>query len=119
MFQCFWADKVGDESDDDDRDIVGIDDDEVEAEDEDDDDEEEGEGGILLPRLTSPSSSFLGPRWASRTGSRTRPWNKPNTTVRTNTLNNKLSQPDKGVPKKEDSWGWINYRHCPVDNFWQ
>jgi len=39
-----------------------------------------------LPRLTSPSSSSRGPRWARRTGSKTRPWNKPNTTVRTNTL---------------------------------
>ena len=83
-FQCFWADKVGDESDeDDDRDIVGIDDDEVEAE-----DDEEGDGGILSSRQTSPSSFCLGPRWASRAGRRTRPWNKPNTTVRTNTLNN-------------------------------
>ena len=85
MLQCFWADKDGDESDDEGRDV----DDEVETE-EDDDDDDEGEGGILLPMLMSPSSSSSrGPRCARRTGSRMRPWKRPNTTVRTNTLNKK------------------------------
>ena len=76
---CFSAEVVGNESDDQDRD-VGIDDDKVEAEDADD----AGEG--RQARLPLASSPLVGPKWARRTGSRTRPWNKPNTTVKTNTL---------------------------------
>ena len=59
---------------------------------EDDDEEElDGEGGALSltwSRLSTrwPRTSSLGPRWARRKGSRTRPWNRPKTTVRTNTL---------------------------------
>ena len=66
---------------------VGTDDD-VE---DDEEDELVGEGGALSsrwPTLSSrwPRTSSLGPRWARRTGSRTSPWNRPKTTVRTNTL---------------------------------
>ena len=63
----------------------------------------------------SPSSSSRGPRWARRTGSRTRPWNKPNTTVRTNTLNSKECVKYIGLTcvmtrHGEGSFmGWINF----------
>ena len=86
--ECFWADEVGNESDDTDRD-VGIDDEEVEVEEADDDAGEECTQARLplqQARLTPLASSSTGPKWASRTGSRPRPWNKPNTTVRPNTL---------------------------------
>ena len=66
---------------------VGTDDD-VE---DDEEDELVGEGGALSltwSRLSTrwPRTSSLGPRWARRTGSKTSPWNRPKTTVRTNTL---------------------------------
>ena len=66
---------------------VGTDDD-VEDEEEE---ELDGEGGALSLRWSRlstrwPRTSSLGPRWARRTGSKTRPWNRPKTTVRTNTL---------------------------------
>ena len=66
---------------------VGTDDD-VE---DDEEDELDGEGGALSSRWSRlstrwPRTSSLGPRWARRTGSKTRPWNRPKTTVRTNTL---------------------------------
>ena len=66
---------------------VGTDDD-VE---DDEEDELDGEGGALSLRWSSlstrwPRTSSLGPRWARRTGSKTSPWNRPKTTVRTNTL---------------------------------
>ena len=70
---------------------VGTDDDVEDDVEADEEEELDGEGGALSLTWSSlstrwPRTSSLGPRWARRTGSRTRPWNRPKTTVRTNTL---------------------------------
>jgi len=46
------------------------------------------------------SSTSIGPATASMTGSRTSPWNRPNTTVRTKTLKNDRNICDVENPNK-------------------